>query len=167
MLQTTKSPPISPSLQQSKVPIISGVYDGTPGVGTQEAIVERAKQVSFFSCQKTIFAHWNPLIRARSAVLQWPVCLSEFTYPGHIFVLLGPIWLRFHLSQTLKWAFLIKICQNSLKFFFSKPINQKSITVMKATSHSVDLSLSKSWSLWVGGATIGEGDGVKFLHRYI
>lgn len=44
VLQTTKSPPISPSLQQSKVPIISGVYDGTPGVGTQEAIVERAKQ---------------------------------------------------------------------------------------------------------------------------
>ncbi|XP_052714543.1 helicase domino-like isoform X4 [Crassostrea angulata] len=44
VLQTTKSPPISPSLQQSKVPIISGVYDGTPGVGTQEAIVKRAKQ---------------------------------------------------------------------------------------------------------------------------
>lgn len=44
VLQTTRSPPISPSLQQSKVPIISGVYDGTPGVGTQEAIVERAKQ---------------------------------------------------------------------------------------------------------------------------
>ncbi|XP_022342498.2 helicase domino-like isoform X2 [Crassostrea virginica] len=44
VVKTTKSPPISPSLQQSKMPIISGVYDGTPGVGTQEAIVERAKQ---------------------------------------------------------------------------------------------------------------------------
>ncbi|XP_062606790.1 helicase domino-like isoform X2 [Saccostrea cucullata] len=43
-VKTTKSPPISPSVQQPKTPTISGVYDGAPGVGTQEAIVERAKQ---------------------------------------------------------------------------------------------------------------------------
>lgn len=44
--KTTKSPPVSPSIQQPKTPTIAGVYDGTPGVGTQEAIVERAKQAS-------------------------------------------------------------------------------------------------------------------------
>ncbi|XP_061196592.1 helicase domino-like [Saccostrea echinata] len=44
VVKTTKSPPISPNVQQPKTPTISGVYDGAPGVGTQEAIVERAKQ---------------------------------------------------------------------------------------------------------------------------
>lgn len=79
VVKTTKSPPISPSLQQSKMPIISGVYDGTPGVGTQEAIVERAKQVSvvhrhYFGKFKQNTVHFKTLVHQMLFLLGNMIC---------------------------------------------------------------------------------------------
>ncbi|XP_048751446.2 helicase domino-like isoform X4 [Ostrea edulis] len=125
--KTTKSPPVSPSIQQPKTPTIAGVYDGTPGVGTQEAIVERAKQEAQVM-QRVAELRKEGLWSTR----RLPKVQEPPRNKGHWDYLLEEMqWLAADFSQERKWkkAAARKVAKMVSKYF--QDLEQREIRAEK------------------------------------